>query len=91
MVRDPDGDWVALSQRASLTGSLEHVTNPGPVLDYCGQLLCDNEQQELVDAAIETLLMPPAPFALALLILDVDPPNHGMTNSRQPAKFDCGE
>jgi hypothetical protein len=23
MVRDPDGNWIELSQRASLTGSLE--------------------------------------------------------------------
>jgi lactoylglutathione lyase len=26
MVRDPDGNWIALSQRAWLTGSLEPVT-----------------------------------------------------------------
>jgi len=25
-VRDPDGNWIELSQRASLTGSLEPVT-----------------------------------------------------------------
>jgi hypothetical protein len=28
MVRDPDGNWIELSQRASLTGSLEPVA-PG--------------------------------------------------------------
>jgi len=27
MVRDPDGNWIELSQRASLTGSLEPVTS----------------------------------------------------------------
>ena len=27
MVRDPDGNWIELSQRASLTGSLEAVTS----------------------------------------------------------------
>jgi hypothetical protein len=26
MVRDPDGNWIELSQRASLTGSLEPST-----------------------------------------------------------------
>ena len=26
MVRDPDGNWIELSQRASLTGSLEPAT-----------------------------------------------------------------
>jgi lactoylglutathione lyase len=33
MVRDPDGNWIELSQRASLTGSLESSGSASPSRD----------------------------------------------------------